>query len=168
MIPCRRRAPDLPSVRPRPTDGQISDACGRTAGRQRAQRERCPEPIRRPPLSRHPGHRWGGGAITACPRCPPTCTSSLRYKRVRAFHRRQETMNWRDHITSDPDVLRGKPVIKGTRISVEHVLGLLENGWSEADILESYPHLTPGGIRACLGFAREITAEEKLYPSPSS
>jgi uncharacterized protein (DUF433 family) len=77
-------------------------------------------------------------------------------------------MNWRDHITSDPDVLTGKPIIKGTRLSVEHVLGLLENGWSEADILESYPHLTPEGVRACIGYAREVMAEEKLYPSPRS
>jgi len=44
-------------------------------------------------------------------------------------------MNWRERITSDPDVLAGKPIIDGTRLSVEHVLELLENGWSEADIL---------------------------------
>ena len=77
-------------------------------------------------------------------------------------------MNWRDRITSDPDVLTGKPVIDGTRLSVEHVLGLFENGWSEADILESYPHLDPEDIRACLGYAREVMAEEKLYPSSQS
>lgn len=77
-------------------------------------------------------------------------------------------MDWRDHITRDPGVLSGKPIIKGTRISVAHVLGLLESGWSTTDILESYPHPPPKGIRACLGYAREITAEEKLYPSPSS
>jgi len=77
-------------------------------------------------------------------------------------------MNWRDHITSDPDVLTGRLIIKGTRISVEHVLSLLESGWSTTDILESYPHLPPKGIRACLGYAREITADEKLYPAPSS
>lgn len=76
-------------------------------------------------------------------------------------------MNWRDHITSDPEVLTGKPIIKGTRISVDHVLGLLENGWSETDILESFPHLTPQNIRACLGYAREILAEQTVYPSPS-
>ena len=77
-------------------------------------------------------------------------------------------MNWRDHITSYADVLDGKPVINGTRLSVEHVLGLLENGWSEADILESYPHVEPEDIRACLGYAREVMAEEKLYPSSQS
>ena len=77
-------------------------------------------------------------------------------------------MNWRDRITSNADVLDGKPVKNGTRLSVEHVLGLLENGWSEADILESYPHLEPEDIRACLGYAREVMADEKLYPSSPS
>ena len=77
-------------------------------------------------------------------------------------------MSWRERITSDPDVSTGKPIIEGTRLSVEHVLGLLENGWSEADILESYPHLDPEDVRACLGYAREVTAEEKLYLSPES
>ena len=77
-------------------------------------------------------------------------------------------MSWRERITSDPDVLTGKPIIEGTRLSVEHVLGLLENGWSEADILESYPHLDPEDVRACLGYAREVTAQEKLYLSPES
>jgi uncharacterized protein (DUF433 family) len=77
-------------------------------------------------------------------------------------------MNWRERITSDPNVLAGKPIIEGTRLSVEHVLELLENGWSEADILDSYPHLAPEDVRACLGYAREVMAEEKLYPSSQS
>ena len=65
-------------------------------------------------------------------------------------------------------MLAGKPVIGGTRLSVEHVLGLLKNGWSEADILESYPHPTPEDVRACIGYAREVLAEEKLYLSSQS
>ena len=77
-------------------------------------------------------------------------------------------MEWRNRITSDPDVLAGKPIIEGTRLSVEHVLELLENGWSEADILESYPHLAPEDVRACIGYAREVLAEEKLYSSSQS
>ena len=77
-------------------------------------------------------------------------------------------MNWRERITSDPDVLAGKPIIDGTRLSVEHVLELLENGWSEADILDSYPHLDPEDVRACLGYAREVLADEKLFPSSRS
>jgi len=74
-------------------------------------------------------------------------------------------MNWRERITSNSDVLAGKTVIDGTRLSVEHVLGLFENGWREADILESYPYLDPEDIRACLGYAREVMTEEKLYSS---
>lgn len=77
-------------------------------------------------------------------------------------------MNWRERITSDPNVLAGKPIVEGTRLSVEHVLELLENGWSEADILDSYPHLAPEDVRACLGYAREVMAEEKLYLSSQS
>ncbi len=69
--------------------------------------------------------------------------------------------NGRERITRNLDVLVGKPVIDGTRLSVEHILGLFENGWSEADILENYPQLEPEDIRACLGYAREVIAEEK-------
>ena len=77
-------------------------------------------------------------------------------------------MNWRNRITSDPAVLTGKPVISGTRLSVEHVLGLLENGWSETDILESYPRLESEDVRACLSYAREVLSEEHLYYVPQS
>jgi uncharacterized protein (DUF433 family) len=77
-------------------------------------------------------------------------------------------MNWRTRITSDPDVVAGKPIVEGTRLSVEHILELFENGWSETDILESYPHLESEDVRACLGYAREVLAEEKLYPSSQS
>ncbi len=60
-------------------------------------------------------------------------------------------MNWHDRITTNPDVLVGKPVIKGTRISVELILGWLAHGWSYEDILESYPHITRDDILAALG-----------------
>ena len=76
-------------------------------------------------------------------------------------------MTWRNHITSDPDVLTGKPIIKGTRLSVEHILGLLENGWSETDILKSYPNLNSEDVRACIRYAREVMAEEQLVECPS-
>lgn len=71
-------------------------------------------------------------------------------------------MSWRERITGDPDVLAGTPIIDGTRLSVEYVLELLENGWSEADILDSYPHLDPENVRACLGYAREVLFGQKL------
>ena len=64
-------------------------------------------------------------------------------------------MNWRDHIISNPQILAGRPVIKGTRISVELILGWLANGWTYEQVLESYPHITRDDIQAALAFAAE-------------
>jgi len=50
-------------------------------------------------------------------------------------------MDWRDHIVSDQSVSLGKPTVKGTRVSVEHIVGLLAEGWSEQQILDNYPRL---------------------------
>ncbi|MDP7158594.1 MAG: DUF433 domain-containing protein [SAR324 cluster bacterium] len=63
-------------------------------------------------------------------------------------------------IVSDPGVLGGKPVIEGTRISVEFVLELLASGMSETEILEDYPHLTPEGLRAGLAYAAQAFHNE--------
>lgn len=57
-------------------------------------------------------------------------------------------MNWQDHIVTDNEVLLGKPTIKGTRISVEHLVGLLAQGWSEQQILHNYPRLTTESLKA--------------------
>jgi len=70
-------------------------------------------------------------------------------------------MDWRERITADPQVLVGKPVIKGTRISVELILGWLANGWTFEMILESYPHITRDDILAALAFAAEMMREEQ-------
>ena len=64
-------------------------------------------------------------------------------------------MSWQDRIVVDPKVLTGKPVVRGTRISVEQVVDLLAAGWSHAQILESYPHISEDDIRACLGYVGE-------------
>jgi uncharacterized protein (DUF433 family) len=58
-------------------------------------------------------------------------------------------------IALDPDVLPGKPVIRGTRLSVEFVIGLMADGWAEADILTNYPGLMHDDIIACLAYARD-------------
>jgi uncharacterized protein (DUF433 family) len=73
-------------------------------------------------------------------------------------------MDWRDRITVDPRVLAGKPIVKGTRISVELVIDLLAAGWSSQQLLDSYP--TPGtdDVRACLAYASEILHSEKVFP----
>jgi uncharacterized protein (DUF433 family) len=55
-----------------------------------------------------------------------------------------------DRMTLNPDVLVGKPVIKGTRLSVEFIVGLLAQGWSEQEVLRSYPGITLDDIRACV------------------
>lgn len=68
-------------------------------------------------------------------------------------------------ITLSPDVLAGKPVIRGTRLSVEFVIGLMADGWTEADILQSYPGITHEDIIACFGYARDTLGSEKVFPS---
>jgi len=67
-------------------------------------------------------------------------------------------------IVVDPKVLTGKPVVRGTRISVELVVEFLAAGWSHAQILASYPHLSEEDIRACLGYASPPLREENVYP----
>ena len=69
-------------------------------------------------------------------------------------------MNWRDHIHSDPNILGGKPVVKGTRISVELILEYFEDGASMADILTAYDHITETDVRAAVAFARDLLHEE--------
>ena len=57
-------------------------------------------------------------------------------------------MKWQGHIVTDKNVLLGKPAIKGTRISVEHIVGLLAQGWTEQQILDNYPRLTQENLKA--------------------
>ncbi len=72
-----------------------------------------------------------------------------------------------DHprIALDPEVLAGKPVVRGTRLSVEFIIGLMADGWVEADILRNYPPLSHEDIAACLAYARDTLRSEKIYPS---
>jgi uncharacterized protein (DUF433 family) len=72
-------------------------------------------------------------------------------------------MDWQNHIHSDPEVLLGKPVVKGTRLSVEFLLGLLAAGWTQEQILENYSTLTSESLRAVLAFAAEALQDESLY-----
>jgi uncharacterized protein (DUF433 family) len=68
-------------------------------------------------------------------------------------------------ITLDPDILVGKPVIRGTRLSVEFVIGLMADGWSEAEILANYPGTAHEDIVACLAYARDTLSSERVFPS---
>ena len=73
-------------------------------------------------------------------------------------------IEWANFICSDPQILLGKPVIKGTRLSVEFLLGLYAEGWKEEQILENYPSLTKESLLAVFAYARECMCEEFLYP----
>jgi uncharacterized protein (DUF433 family) len=73
-------------------------------------------------------------------------------------------MDWREHLHSDKAVLLGKPVIKGTRISVELIVELFETGWTEAMILENYPHITSENIKAVFAYIKECMQQELLFP----
>lgn len=70
---------------------------------------------------------------------------------------------WKKRIVVDPKILVGKPVIKGTRISVEFILELLSNGWSYEQILEEYPQLKKKDILAAIQYSLEILKDEKTY-----
>ena len=76
-------------------------------------------------------------------------------------------MNWKEHITADPAVLVGKRVVKGTRLSVEFILELIAEGWSEADMLRNYPGLTREQILACVAYAKDRLSDEKLLAIPA-
>ncbi len=71
---------------------------------------------------------------------------------------------WEDRIETRADVLTGKPVIKGTRLGVDFIVGLLAQGWTEAQILENYPGVSSEDLRACLSYAADLLASEKVYP----
>lgn len=70
---------------------------------------------------------------------------------------------WKKRIVVDPKILVGKPVIKGTRISVEFILELLSNGWSYERILGEYPQLKKKDILAAIQYSLEILKDEKTY-----
>lgn len=74
-------------------------------------------------------------------------------------------MNWQERITVDPNVLVGKPIIKGTRISVEFVIDLLGRGWTVEQVLREYDHLTPQDVQACLAYASDVLKSEHVYLS---
>lgn len=72
-------------------------------------------------------------------------------------------MDWQQHIAVTPGVLTGKPVVKGTRLAVEFVLGLVAQGWSQEEILRNYPGLTREQILACISYAQARLSEERVF-----
>ncbi|MCF4968567.1 DUF433 domain-containing protein [Nostoc sp. CMAA1605] len=75
-------------------------------------------------------------------------------------------MDWREYIHSDPKILLGKPTVKGTRLSVEFILGLFARGWTVEQILANYPILTPEALQAVFIFVTECMQDESLYMLP--
>ena len=71
-----------------------------------------------------------------------------------------------ERIVTDPNIFGGKPVIRGRRLAVEHVLGMLAAGDETAAILEHYPWLERDDVRACLRFARRLVGHERWEPFP--
>ncbi len=69
-----------------------------------------------------------------------------------------------ERIVVDPNILVGKPVVKGTRLAVEFIIDLLAQGWSEADVLRNYSSLTHADILACLAYASHRLKAERVYP----
>ena len=72
-----------------------------------------------------------------------------------------------ERILIDPEVLAGKPVIRGTRLAVEFILEPLAAGQTESALLANYPGLTPEDILACLAYASGLAHEFRAYPIPA-
>jgi uncharacterized protein (DUF433 family) len=73
-------------------------------------------------------------------------------------------LNWQEYIVSEKEVLQGKPIFKGTRLSVELILERLADGWTEVDILEKYPRLSPEALKAVYAYSYELIKESLLFP----
>ncbi len=76
-------------------------------------------------------------------------------------------MNWQERIVVDPEILTGKPIIKGTRISVELIIELLASEWSIDEILRNYPGISYPDVMACLRYASATLQSEKVYLIPA-
>lgn len=76
--------------------------------------------------------------------------------------------DWSDFITSDPEVLSNKPIVRGTRLAVDFILGLFAAGWTQEQVLANYPSLTAESLRAVFAYAVEVLHEEVILPLPAA
>jgi uncharacterized protein (DUF433 family) len=76
-------------------------------------------------------------------------------------------MNWQERIVIEPNILVGKPIIKGTRLAVEFIIDLLAQGWSTDEIIDNYPGIAKEDIQACLSYASAALKTEKVYLLPA-
>jgi len=109
----------------------------------------------RPRLRLEPGARYAG--LPASALLGPLPAEGLP-------RREENDVPLLSRITIDPGIYGGKPVIRGLRIAVEHVLGWMEHGASEQEILEAFPFLEPEDVRACLAYARHMVGNETIHP----
>jgi uncharacterized protein (DUF433 family) len=77
-------------------------------------------------------------------------------------------MAWQGRIEIDPARLGGKPAVRGSRIAVELVVGMVADGWSGDSILDEYPKLTAEDVRACLQHAAAMLREERRFTLPAA
>jgi uncharacterized protein (DUF433 family) len=71
-------------------------------------------------------------------------------------------MTWTDYIHADPGLLGGKPVIAGTRLAVDFVLGLMAEGWTKDELRANYPQITDDALRAVFAYAAEALHDQTL------
>jgi uncharacterized protein (DUF433 family) len=72
-------------------------------------------------------------------------------------------MDWKKYIISDKEVLLGKPTVKGTRLSVDYIISLLAQGWSEQQILENYPRLNKESLKAVFSYVYVCMQDGLLF-----
>ena len=75
-----------------------------------------------------------------------------------------DEINLLERISADPRIYGGKPIVRGRRLAVEHVLGMLAAGDDHETILQGYPWLEPEDILACLAYARRVVGRERVEP----
>lgn len=73
-------------------------------------------------------------------------------------------MTWQEYIHADPKVAAGKPVLRGTRLTVNFLLDLFAGGWTPEQVLKEYPQLSPEALRAVFAYAAEVLHEDRVYP----
>jgi uncharacterized protein (DUF433 family) len=74
-------------------------------------------------------------------------------------------MTWTEHIVTDPAILAGKPVVRGTRLAVDFLLGLLAEGWTTEQLRANYPQVTDEALRAVFAYAAELLHEQTVLPA---
>jgi uncharacterized protein (DUF433 family) len=73
-----------------------------------------------------------------------------------------DNMDYRKRITSNSGVMLGKPIIKGTRITVEHILNCLADGMSIEEILEEYPHIERDDVLSAIAYSADVISKEEI------